>query len=96
MLRIAASPNPQWHPTPAYHFLHAVLSLVTRETLPTDPTPERGVGEDEPLPEAVVWRFSFVPRRGCELYKVGRVPTQEGRWGGVLKEDYVRWRMRKR
>ena len=49
-----------------------------------------------PLPPATVWRFSYVPRRGCELWCVGEYPFegQEGeRWGGVLREGYVRWRL---
>ncbi|ORX39312.1 RAI1 like PD-XK nuclease-domain-containing protein [Kockovaella imperatae] len=90
---VAAIPQPPWSPAPCFHFLHAVLNLVLTHVLPTDPTPKRPLQEHEPLPDAMVWRFSFVPRRGCELYKVGTVKTAHGRWGGVLKEDFVRWRM---
>lgn len=72
--------------------------------------------QKEDLPSAVVWRFSYVPHRGCELWCVGEYPFgagahgenrtggegQEGgmkgkekpeRWGGVLREEYVRWRL---
>ncbi|OCF35706.1 protein RAI1 [Kwoniella heveanensis CBS 569] len=95
---IASLPDPPWSTTPPLHFLHAVLNLVTTHVLPTDPlvtNPHiRGnLGSEEILPPADVWRFSFVPRRGCELYRVGEVGVVDGRWGGVMKEDYVRWRM---
>ncbi|ORY24230.1 RAI1 like PD-XK nuclease-domain-containing protein [Naematelia encephala] len=93
---IASLPNPIWHPAPAHHFLYSVLDLVLKHVLPTDPAPPQGLTQDEPLPPADVWRFSFVPRRGCELYHVGHVESEDGRWGGVLPPDYVRWRMRKR
>ncbi|WRT69205.1 uncharacterized protein IL334_006189 [Kwoniella shivajii] len=96
---IASIPSayPPWTPNPCLHFLHAVLSLVLTHVLPTDPLifrPPGSLSPKDPLPSATVWRFSFVPRRGCELYKVGEVGTENGRWGGILKEDYVRWRMR--
>lgn len=84
---------PTWHPAPCLHFLHGVLSLLRIHVLPTDPAPEEPLRPDDPLPPAQVWRFSFIPRRGCELWHVGEIGAEEGRWGGVLKEDYVRWRM---
>ncbi|KAK8844162.1 hypothetical protein IAR55_006956 [Kwoniella newhampshirensis] len=94
---IAALPNPPWSTPPALHFLHAVLSLVTTHVLPTDPLvtqPEVRSSVQDKLPPATVWRLSFVPRRGVELYKIGEVGVDEtDRWGGVLKEDYVRWRL---
>ncbi|WVF65405.1 hypothetical protein IAT40_000132 [Kwoniella sp. CBS 6097] len=95
---IASLPDPPWSPTPPLHFLHAVLNLVTTHVLPTDPLiihPDlRGnLRPEQALPPADVWRFSFIPRRGCELYRVGEVGVVFGRWGGVLKEDYVRWRL---
>ena len=96
--RVASRQNPIWHPSPCLHFLHAVLDLVVSHVLPTDPTPPEGLEHDAPLPEAVVWRFSFVPKRGCELYRVDptSVVEEEGRWGGVVPLDFVRWKMRKR
>ncbi|WWC98132.1 hypothetical protein V866_005023 [Kwoniella sp. B9012] len=91
------SPRPPWTPQPCLHFLHAVLQLVLTHALPTDPLvryPPGSIHPEEPLPAATVWRFSFIPRRGCEMYEVGAVGVdEEGRWGGMLKEDYVRWRM---
>ncbi|WWD06912.1 hypothetical protein V865_005009 [Kwoniella europaea PYCC6329] len=91
------SPRPPWTPQPCLHFLHAVLQLVLTHALPSDPLicyPSGSVHPEDPLPAATVWRFSFIPRRGCEMYKVGEVGVdEEGRWGGILKEDYVRWRM---
>ncbi|KAK4685237.1 RAT1-interacting protein, partial [Tremellales sp. Uapishka_1] len=90
---IASLPNPPWTTSPCYHFLYSVLSLVALHVMPTDPKPVGGLKADVPLPRAVVWRFSFVPRRGCELYRVGDVDEKDGRWGGVLSEEYVRWRM---
>lgn len=93
---IASLPQPPWHPSPAYHFLYSVLNLVLTKVLPTDPAPPNGLEDGSPMPPADVWRFSFIPRRGCELYRVGNITSQDGRWGGVLKEEYVRWRMRKR
>ncbi|OCF79056.1 hypothetical protein I204_01000 [Kwoniella mangroviensis CBS 8886] len=91
------SPRPPWTPQPCLHFLYAVLQLVLTHALPTDPLirhPSGSVHPEDPLPAATVWRFSFIPRRGCEMYKVGEVGVDEGgRWGGMLKEDYVRWRM---
>ena len=92
---VGSLPSPPWSPSPCFHFLHAVLNLVLTHVLPTDPTPAGGAAEHEPLPNAVVWRFSFIPKRGCELFKVGEVQTENGRWGSMLKEDYVRWRMAK-
>jgi RAT1-interacting protein len=90
---MASVPNPQWHPAPSHHFLQAVLALVLKHVLPTDPTPTISLPPDQPLPAADVWRFSFTARRGCELYRVGEVGILDGRWGGVLDEKYVRWRM---
>lgn len=90
---IASLPQPPWHPSPAHHFLYSVLNLVLTHVLPTDPAPSEGLTEDDALPPAFVWRFSFIPRRGCELYRVGEVKSNAGRWGGVLREEYVRWRM---
>ncbi|WWC63877.1 uncharacterized protein I303_106482 [Kwoniella dejecticola CBS 10117] len=93
------SAHPPWTPGPCLHFLHAVLNLVLTHILPTDPClryPPDSIrrGEQSPLPPATMWRFSFIPRRGCELYEVGQMGVDDtGRWGGVLKEDYVRWRM---
>ena len=95
-ISIASLPRPPWHPSPSHQFLYSVLNLVVSDVLPTDPTPLQGLPENEALPPAIVWRFSFIPRRGCELYQVGKVATHEGRWGGVLPEEYVRWRMRRR
>lgn len=95
---VGSTSNPVWHPSPCIHFLYAVLDLVVSNVLPTDPTPPSGLAEDDALPEPVVWRFSFIPKRGCELYRVdpSRVVQEEGRWGGMLPLDYVRWRMRRR
>lgn len=90
---ISSLPNPVWHPDPSLHFLHSVLSLVIHHVLPTDPAPSQSLTDGAPLPPAVVWRFSFIPRRGCELFCVGPIGVVDGRWGGVLPEDYVRWRM---
>ncbi|WWC72955.1 uncharacterized protein I206_106919 [Kwoniella pini CBS 10737] len=91
------SAHPPWTPNPCLHFLHAVLNLVITNVLPTDPCSRYTPGSINPeddLPPATIWRFSFIPRRGCELYKVGEMGVdQDGRWGGMLKEDYVRWRM---
>ncbi|RXK35825.1 hypothetical protein M231_06919 [Tremella mesenterica] len=92
---MASLSGPPWHPTPALHFLHAVLSLVLHHVLPTDPCPSESLPADAPLPPADVWRFSFIPRRGCELYNVGPIGIVGGRWGDVLPEEYVRWRMSK-
>ncbi|ODO06127.1 protein RAI1 [Cryptococcus wingfieldii CBS 7118] len=100
--RIAAthSSTPAWHPSPCFHALHSIASLLTTHILPTDPLlthPDlRGNKERvdrEGLPSAVVWRLRFDPRRGFELFQTGQVGLVDGRWGGVLKEDYVRWRM---
>jgi RAT1-interacting protein len=91
--RIASLPNPPWNPAHSLHFLHGVLSLVLSHVLPTDPTPEGGLSTGQPLPPAKVWRFSFIPRRGCEIWFVGDIGSEDGRWGGVLKDEYVRWRM---
>jgi RAT1-interacting protein len=91
--RIASLPSPPWNPLHSLHFLHGVLSLVLSNVLPSDPTPQEGLRSGEELPPARVWRFSFIPRRGCELWYVGEIGTEDGRWGGVMKEEYVRWRM---
>lgn len=91
--RIGSLPNPPWNPAHSLHFLHGVLSLLRTHVLPTDPTPREPLGETDPLPPAQVWRFSFVPRQGCELWHVGEIGLENGRWGGVLSEEYVRWRM---
>ncbi|WWC91055.1 uncharacterized protein L201_005996 [Kwoniella dendrophila CBS 6074] len=93
------SPRPPWTPNPCLHFLYAVLQLVLHHVLPTDPClncPHGRIKPEDPLPNATIWRFSFIPRRGCELYKVGElgIDEQNGRWGGMLKEDFVRWSMR--
>lgn len=90
---IGSLPNPPWNPAPCLHFLHGVLSLLRTHVLPTDPKVGQTAGAEDPLPAAQVWRFSFIPRRGCELWRVGEIGAENGRWGGVLKEDYVRWRM---
>lgn len=91
---ISALPNPPWHPSPPLHFLHKTLSMVLHHILPTDPTPPEGLPEGAELPSATVWRFSFAPHRGCELWCVGQEDVgANGRWGGVLEEEYVRWRM---
>ena len=91
--RIASLPLPPWNPAHSLHFLHGVLSLVLSHVLPSDSTPQGGLAPDGPLPPARVWRFSFIPRRGCELWYVGEIGSEDGRWGGVLKDEYVRWRM---
>ncbi|WVW79529.1 hypothetical protein I302_101498 [Kwoniella bestiolae CBS 10118] len=91
------SPHPPWQPQPTLHFLHAVLHLVLTHALPTDPLvsfPKGSIHPENPLPPATIWRFAFIPRRGCEMYNVGELGVDgEGRWGGMLREDYVRWRM---
>lgn len=86
-------PTPLWHPSPPHHFLHAVVNMLTTNVLPTDPNPSEPLSENRPLPPAVVWRLKFTPRRGCELYPIGQIGLEGGRWGGVLPEEYVRWRM---
>lgn len=96
VLSIASVPHPPWHPSPAHHFLYSVLNLVVKHVLPSDPTPRDGIADDQRLPPAVVWRFSFIPRRGCELYRATQVDRVDERWGGVLKEKYVRWKMGQR
>jgi len=93
---IASTPRPQWSAEPCLHFLNATIQHILFHVLPTDPTPEYGLAPDEPLPPAVVWRFRFVPRRGVELYRVDAYDECHGRWGGVLPEEYVRWRMSRR
>lgn len=74
---------------------------MTTNVLPTDPLVtypyirdnRQAVEEVGELPPAVVWRLVFDPRKGCELRAVGEVGVVDGRWGGMLKEEYVRWRM---
>ncbi|WWD21178.1 hypothetical protein CI109_105662 [Kwoniella shandongensis] len=91
---IASLPHPPWSTPPTLHFLHAVLSLLLTHVLPTDPLLTHPQNPSSDLPPATVWRLRFVPRKGCELYKVGEVGMDaNGRWGGLLKEDYVRWRL---
>ena len=90
---IASTPQPAWQTSPCIHFLHAVLQLVLFHVLSTDPTPDYKLEEGDELPQAAVWRLSFIPGKGCELYQVYDEPPIEGRWGGVLTEDYVRWKM---
>ncbi|KAL7421087.1 decapping endonuclease targeting mRNA [Cryptotrichosporon argae] len=96
---VQSTPSAPWHPSPSLHFTHAVLALLRAHVLPTDPAPAGGLADADPLPPAVVWRFVYVPRRGCELYYDGPQTGNAGtaqRWGGVLTKDYVRWRMRRR
>ncbi|WVR08944.1 hypothetical protein IAU60_006003 [Kwoniella sp. DSM 27419] len=93
---IASLPYPPWDPHTPLHFLHALVTLICDHILPTDPCLALAgavVAPDQPLPPAQVWRIRYVPKSGCELYQLGSVGNVEGRWGGMLKEDYVRWRM---
>ncbi|WVQ73673.1 hypothetical protein IAR50_003253 [Cryptococcus sp. DSM 104548] len=94
------SSPPAWHPSPCFHALHSIASLLTTHILPTDPLlvhldlkGNKSKVELEGLPPAVVWRLRFDPKRGFELFQTGEVGLVGGRWGGVLKEGYVRWRM---
>lgn len=76
---------------PCLHFLHAVLAMLVRHVLPSDPV-ERYTGRE--IPPAVLWRLRFTPRGGCELFCLGEVEDQgDGRWGGILPDDYVHWRL---
>ncbi|WVQ81372.1 decapping nuclease RAI1 [Cryptococcus sp. DSM 104549] len=95
---VASTPNPAWSPAPCLHHLHSILSFLTTHILPTDPlvtypSLKGNLGQDEEMPPAVMWRLAFTPKRGYELRTVGEVGVVEGRWGGVLREEYVRWRM---
>lgn len=93
--------KPSWSPNRCLQSLHSVCSFLTKNVLPTDPLVtyphirgnRQAVKEAGELPPAVVWRLAFDPKKGCELHAVGEVGVVDGRWGGMLKEEYVRWRM---
>ncbi|TXT13195.1 hypothetical protein VHUM_01596 [Vanrija humicola] len=88
---VAQAHGNTWSPVPCLHFLHAVLAMLVRHVLPSDPV-ERYNGRE--IPPAVLWRLRFTPRGGCELFLLGEVDTgDDGRWGGILPEDYVAWRL---
>ncbi|KAL1407664.1 decapping endonuclease targeting mRNA [Vanrija albida] len=91
---IAAAAHNAWSPVPCLHFLHAVLAMLVRHVLPTDPAASaQDYNERDPLPPATLFRLRFTPRGGCELFNLGEVGADGGRWGGILPEDYVRWRL---
>lgn len=105
---LAAQAGAAWHPTPCLHFLSAVLSMLVREVLPTDPvatgsaeafvqSADGANGDGEQLPPAHLFRLRFTPRRGVELVSLGEVEVGDtgGRWGGVLPSEYVAWRLRR-
>ena len=100
-LRVEALNKPSWSPNRCLQSLHSVCSFLTKNVLPTDPLVtyphirgnRQAVKEAGGLPPAVVWRLAFDPKKGCELHIVGEVGLVDGRWGGMLKEEYVRWRM---
>lgn len=84
-----------WKPEPALHFLYASLEMLARNTLPSDPHPPETprLDADAPLPRVAKWRVQFTPRRGLDLYLLGEEEHTPGtRWGGILPENYVRWR----
>lgn len=94
---IASRGGAHWSSAPCLHFLYAVLSMLTREVLPTDPVAtgaaDSFTDDESSLPPAHLFRLRFTPRRGVELVSLGEVETSE-RWGGVLPLDYVGWRLR--
>jgi RAT1-interacting protein len=73
--------------------------MVVRTVLPLDPHPPGAAARDAeaPLDPAPVFRLRFTPRRGMQLFRMPedevRAAEEEGRWGGVLTQEYVRWRM---
>ncbi|TXT14860.1 uncharacterized protein COLE_01053 [Cutaneotrichosporon oleaginosum] len=91
---IAARGGARWDPAPCLHFLHAVLSMLVREVLPTDPMATGAAEGTDGLPPAHLFRLRFTPRRGIELVSLGQVAHEPGkRWGGILPADYVAWRL---
>nr|ODO03924.1 decapping nuclease RAI1 [Cryptococcus depauperatus CBS 7855] len=91
-----------WSPNPCLHTLYSICSLLVIHVLPTDPlvtyphirgNPARVEATGSVLPPAVVWRLKFDPLTGFDLWVSGEVGVVDGRWGGVLKEEYVKWRM---
>jgi len=97
---VASSARPAWSPAPCLHYAHAVTSMVVRNVLPSDPHPPGAAPRDAEaeLPLAPVFRLKFTPRRGVQLLRlsedeVARREEETGRWGGVLTQEYVRWRM---
>lgn len=68
--------------------------MLTSQVLLADPRPPGEAPLDPAeLPDAVLWKLRFTPRRGIELFHVGSVPNVNARWGGILPIDYVRWRL---
>ncbi|BEJ00674.1 hypothetical protein CcaverHIS631_0505310 [Cutaneotrichosporon cavernicola] len=93
---LAARGGANWTPAPCLHFLSAVLSMLVREVLPTDPVVTGAADglEEGDLPPAHLFSLRFTPRRGVELVSLGEtVPEPGQRWGGILPADYVAWRL---
>ncbi|GMK55772.1 hypothetical protein CspeluHIS016_0208280 [Cutaneotrichosporon spelunceum] len=93
---LAARGGAYWKPAPCLHFLYAVLSMLVRQVLPTDPVVTGAADglEGGELPPAHLFSLRFTPRHGVELVSLGEVEFEPGqRWGGILPADYVAWRL---
>jgi hypothetical protein len=80
--------------------MREVAAMVVRNVLAVDPHPPGAPPRDAEaeLDPAPVFRLRFTPRRGVQLLRVDedevrRREAESGRWGGVLTQEYARWRM---